>query len=103
MDELLFAQHSQRVGGCVLADVEGERDVSDTELSGGDERGENPRPYRLADDAEQLMQLVGLLPAQSACARGGDTVGVNGMAVLSDRTWLPGSGLSVRTHGYPCG
>ena len=86
LDDSLFAQHAQRVRSCVLADVEGERDVSDTELLGGDERGENPRPHGLADHAEQLMQLVGLLSAQSARARGGDTLGVDGMAVLSDRT-----------------
>lgn len=86
LDELLFAQHSQRVGRCVLADVEGERDVSDAQLFGGDERGEHPRPYRLADDAQQFMQLVCLLSAQPARPRGGDTLGVNGMAVVSDRT-----------------
>lgn len=99
VDELLFAQHSQRVGRCVFADIEGEGDVSDTQLLGGDQRGEDPGPYRLADDAQQLVQLVCLLPAQSACARGGDSVGVNGVAVVSDGTQLPGSGLSVWAHG----
>ena len=94
--EPLLAQHSQRVGSCVLADVEGERDVSDTELLGGDERGENPRPYRLADHAQQLMELVGLLPAQSARARSGHAAGVNGMAVVSDRA-------SFQDSVYPYG